>query len=187
VLGLVRPTAGEALIGGVPYGRLPHPRRSVGALLEATGFHPGRRARDHLRVLAGAERIPDRRVDEVLGQVDLTADAGRRVRGFSLGMRQRLGIAAALLGDPQVLLLDEPANGLDPAGIAWLRALLRSLADEGRTVVLASHLLSEIAQTVDHVVILSAGQLRFAGLLGEIGETNEALESAFLALTSTPG
>jgi ABC-2 type transport system ATP-binding protein len=187
VLGLVRPTAGEALIGGVPYGRLPHPRRSVGALLEATGFHPGRRARDHLRVLAGAERIPDRRVDEVLGQVDLTADAGRRVRGFSLGMRQRLGIAAALLGDPQVLLLDEPANGLDPAGIAWLRALLRSLADEGRTVVIASHLLSEIAQTVDHVVILSAGQLRFAGLLGEIGETNEALESAFLALTSTPG
>jgi ABC-2 type transport system ATP-binding protein len=102
-------------------------------------------------------------------------------------MRQRLGIAAALLGDPQVLLLDEPANGLDPAGIAWLRALLRSLADEGRTVVIASHLLSEIAQTVDHVVILSAGQLRFAGLLGEIGETNEALESAFLALTSTPG
>ncbi|HEY8045837.1 MAG TPA: ATP-binding cassette domain-containing protein [Streptosporangiaceae bacterium] len=182
-LGLNRPTAGEALIGGVPYGRLAHPRRRVGALLEATGFHPGRRARDHLRVLAAAERIPDRRVDEVLGQVDLDAAAGRRVRGFSLGMRQRLGIAAALLGDPEVLLFDEPANGLDPAGIAWLRGLLRQLAAEGRTIVLASHLLSEITQTVDHVLIVSAGQLRFAGPLREIGETNEALESAFLNLT----
>ncbi len=183
ILGLNRPTEGEALIGGVPYGRLAHPRRRVGALLEATGFHPGRRARDHLRVLAAAERIPDRRVDEVLGQVNLDAAAGRRVRGFSLGMRQRLGIAAALLGDPEVLLFDEPANGLDPAGIAWLRGLLRQLAAEGRTIVLASHLLSEITQTVDHVLIVSAGQLRFAGPLREIGETNEALESAFLNLT----
>jgi ABC-2 type transport system ATP-binding protein len=184
VLGLVQPTAGEALIGGVPYGRLAQPRRAVGALLEATGFHPGRRARDHLRVLAAGNRIPDRRVDEVLSQVDLTTAASRRVRGFSLGMRQRLGIAAALLGDPQVLLLDEPANGLDPAGIAWLRGLLRSLANEGRTVVVASHVLSEIAQTVDHVVIVSKGRLRFAGPLREIGETNQALESAFLNLTS---
>jgi ABC-2 type transport system ATP-binding protein len=182
-LGLVRPTGGDALIGGVPYARLAHPRRQVGALLEATSFHPGRRARDHLRVLAAAERIPDRRVDEVLGQVDLADAAGRRVRGFSLGMRQRLGIAAALLGDPAVLLLDEPVNGLDPAGIAWLRGLLRRLAGEGRTIVLASHLLGEIAQTADHVLIVSAGQLRFAGPLREIGETNEALESAFLNLT----
>jgi ABC-2 type transport system ATP-binding protein len=182
-LGLVQPTGGGVLIGGVPYARLAHPRRQVGALLEATGFHPGRRARDHLRVLAAAERIPDRRVDEVLGQVDLAGAAGRRVRGFSLGMRQRLGIAAALLGDPEVLLLDEPVNGLDPAGIAWLRGLLRGLAAEGRTVVLASHLLGEIAQTADHVLIVSAGQLRFAGPLREIGETNEALESAFLNLT----
>ena len=182
-LGLVRPTGGTVLIGGVPYSQLDHPRRRVGALLEATGFHPGRRARDHLRVLAGAERIPDRRVDEVLGQVDLAGAAGRRVRGFSLGMRQRLGIAAALLGDPDVLILDEPVNGLDPAGIAWLRGLLRRLAGEGRTIVLASHLLSEIAQTADHVLIVSAGQLRFAGPLREIGETNEALESAFLNLT----
>ena len=182
-LGLVRPTSGEALIGGVPYARLAHPRRQVGALLEATGFHPGRRAVDHLRVLAAAERIPDRRVDEALGQVDLADAAGRRVRGFSLGMRQRLGIAAALLGDPEVLLLDEPVNGLDPAGIAWLRGLLRGLAAEGRTIVLASHLLGEIAQTADHVLIVSAGQLRFAGPLREIGETNEALESAFLNLT----
>ena len=182
-LGLVQPTGGTVLIGGVPYSQLDHPRRRVGALLEATGFHPGRRARDHLRVLAAAERIPDRRVDEVLGQVDLAEAAGRRVRGFSLGMRQRLGIAAALLGDPDVLILDEPVNGLDPAGIAWLRGLLRRLAAEGRTIVLASHLLSEIAQTADHVLIVSAGQLRFAGPLREIGETNEALESAFLNLT----
>jgi ABC-2 type transport system ATP-binding protein len=182
-LGLVRPTGGDVLIGGVPYRGLAHPRRQVGALLESTGFHPGRRARNHLRVLAAAERIPDRRVDEVLGQVDLADAAGRQVRGFSLGMRQRLGIAAALLGDPGVLLLDEPVNGLDPAGIAWLRALLRRLAAEGRTIVLASHLLGEIAQTADHVLIVSAGQLRFAGPLREIGETNEALESAFLNLT----
>ncbi|MGI8446727.1 MAG: ABC transporter ATP-binding protein [Streptosporangiaceae bacterium] len=182
-LGLARPTGGDVLIGGAPYARLAHPRRQVGALLEATAFHPGRRARDHLRVLAAAERIPDRRVDEVLGQVDLAEAAGRRVRGFSLGMRQRLGIAAALLGDPGVLLLDEPVNGLDPAGIAWLRGLLRSLAAEGRTVVLASHLLGEIAQTADHVLIVSAGELRFAGPLREIGATNEALESAFLNLT----
>jgi ABC-2 type transport system ATP-binding protein len=182
-LGLVQPTGGTVVIGGMPYGQLDHPRRRVGALLDATGFHPGRRARDHLRVLAAAERIPDHRVDEVLGQVDLAEAAGRRVRGFSLGMRQRLGIAAALLGDPDVLILDEPVNGLDPAGIAWLRGLLRRLAAEGRTIVLASHLLSEIAQTADHVLIVSAGQLRFAGPLREIGETNEALESAFLNLT----
>lgn len=187
LLGLVRPSAGEALIGGVPYGRLVRPRCRVGALLEATGFHPGRRARDHLRVLAVAGGMPDRRVDEVLGQVDLATVASRRVREFSLGMRQRLGLAAALLGDPEVLLLDEPANGLDPAGAAWLRGLLRSLASEGRTVVVASHVLSEVAQTVDHVVIVSAGQLRFAGPLGEIGETNTALESAFLKLTAIPG
>lgn len=184
-LGLVRPTAGEALIGGVPYDRLAHPRRYVGALLEATGFHPGRRARDHLRVLAAAGGIPDDRVDVVLDQVQLTGDAGRRVRGFSLGMRQRLGIAAALLGDPLVLVLDEPANGLDPAGAAWLRGLLRGQASEGRTVVIASHVLSEITQTVDDVVIVSAGRLRFAGPLSEIGDTSAALESAFLSLTGT--
>ena len=187
VLGLVRPDAGEALIGGVRYDRLDQPRRCVGALLEATGFHPGRRARDHLRVLADAAQIPGRRVDEVLDQVDLTSAARRRVREFSLGMRQRLGLAAALLGDPRVLILDEPANGLDPAGIAWLRGLLRGLADEGRTVLVASHVLSEVAQTADHVVIVSEGQLRFAGPLGDIGATNTALESAFLKLTTTAG
>ena len=187
LLGLVRPTEGAALIGGVPYGRLARPRRSVGAVLESTGFHPGRRARDHLRVLAAAGGIPGRRVDEVLDQVDLASFANRRVRGFSLGMRQRLGLAAALLGDPPVLLLDEPANGLDPAGLAWLRGLLRRLAGEGRTIVVASHVLSEVAQTVDHVVIVSAGQLRFAGPLREIGPTNSALEPAFLKLTTVSG
>jgi ABC-2 type transport system ATP-binding protein len=185
-LGLVRPTAGEALIGGVPYGLLARPRRLVGALLEATGFHPGRRARDHLRVLAAAAAMPDRRVDEVLDLVDLAPAANRRVREFSLGMRQRLGLAAALLGDPQVLLLDEPANGLDPAGIVWLRGLLRGLAAEGRTVVFASHVLSEVAQTAGHVVIVNAGELRFAGPLHELGETSSALESAFLKLTAAP-
>ena len=173
VLGLVRPTAGQALIGGVPYPRLARPRRQVGALLEATSFHPGRRARDHLRVLAAAEGIAGRRVDEVLGQVGLAEQAGRRVREFSLGMRQRLGIAAALLGDPAVLVLDEPANGLDPAGHAWLRGLLRGLAAAGRTVLVASHLLGEVAQTADHVLIVSAGQLRFAGPLREIGDGNQ--------------
>ncbi len=187
VLGLVRADAGAALIGGVPYGRLARPRRTVGAMLEATGFHPGRRAGDHLRVLADAADIPGARADEVLEQVGLGAAAWRRVREFSLGMRQRLGLAAALLGDPRVLLLDEPANGLDPAGIAWLRGLLRGLADEGRTVIVASHVLSEVAQTADHVVIVSAGQVRFAGPLGEIGPTNNALESAFLKLTAAPG
>ena len=183
VLGLVRPDAGTALIGGVPYDRLASPRRSVGAVLEANGFHPGRRARDHLRVLADAAGIPRIRVDEVLGQVGLAGAADRRVRGLSLGMRQRLGLAAALLGDPQVLLLDEPANGLDPAGIAWLRGL----ADEGRTVIVASHVLSEVAQTADHVVIVSAGQVRFAGPLSEIGAAGNALESAFLKLTAPAG
>jgi len=184
-LGLVAPTAGQVLIGGARYERLAQPRRCVGALLDATGFHPGRRARDHLRVLAAAAGLPDARADEVLDQVGLAGDGGRRVRQFSLGMRQRLGIAAALLGDPPVLLLDEPANGLDPAGVAWLRGLLRDLAGQGRAVLVASHGLSEVAQTADQVVIVSAGRLRFAGPLREIGATSAALESAFLSLTGT--
>ena len=187
VLGLVREDAGTALIGGVPYSRLARPRQTAGAMLEATGFHPGRRARDHLRVIADASGIPGSRVDEVLAQVDLTPAAQRRVREFSLGIRQRLGLATALLGNPGVLLLDEPANGLDPAGIAWLRGLLRSQADEGRTVIVASHVLSEVAQTADHVVIVSAGQVRFAGPLDEIGPAGNALESAFLKLTAAAG
>jgi ABC-2 type transport system ATP-binding protein len=182
LLGMVRANAGEALIGGQRYEDLARPRRRVGALLDSTGFHPGRRARDHLRVLAAAADVPDSRVDETLGQVGLEDAADRRVRTFSLGMRQRLGLAAALLGDPEVLLLDEPANGLDPVGIAWLRERLRSLAEEGRTVVVASHGLAEVAQLADDVVIVSAGQLRFAGPLAEIGESSHALESAFMKL-----
>jgi ABC-2 type transport system ATP-binding protein len=186
-LGLIRPSAGEVLIEGVPYRQLAQPRRHVGALLDAAGLHPGRRARDHLRVLAAPAGVPDRRVDEVLGLVDLGSSGNRRVREFSFGMRQRLGLAAALLGDPQVLLLDEPANGLDPSGIAWLRALLRSLAREGRTIVVASHVLSEVAQTADQVVIVTTGRLRFAGPLRELGGSGGALESAFLKLTAVPG
>jgi len=186
VLGLVQPSAGEALIGGVRYSRLDRPRRSVGAMLESAGFHPGRRARDHLRVLAAADGIPARRVDEVLDRAGLTAAASRPVRQFSLGMRQRLGLAAALLGDPEVLILDEPANGLDPGGIAWLRGTLRGLAAEGRTIVIASHELGEVTRTADHIVIVSAGELRFAGPLADIGRTHGALEAAFLSLTTAP-
>ena len=169
LLGLVQPSAGEALIDGRRYAQLERPRAEVGAVLEATGFHPGRRGRDHLRILAYAAGLPERRVGEVLERVDLAQAADRRVGGYSLGMRQRLGLAAALLGDPGVLVLDEPANGLDPAGMAALRDLLRALAAEGRTILISSHVLSEVAQTVDRVVIASAGRLRFAGSLAELG------------------
>lgn len=184
MLGLVTPTSGEALIGGQPYARLANPRRVVGALLEASGFHPGRRGRDHLRILAGIARVGRARVDDVLEIVRLDRDADRRVGEYSLGMRQRLGLASALLGDPGVLVLDEPGNGLDPAGMAWLRGLLRDLAAQGRTVVISSHVLSEVAQTVDRVVIIHAGRLRFDGALDELGESASALEAAFLDLTS---
>jgi ABC-2 type transport system ATP-binding protein len=186
LLGLVAPTAGEALIGGRRYADLAAPRRTVGAVLEATGFHPGRRGRDHLRVLAHVSGLPRGRVDEVLDLVGLFADGHRRVREYSLGMRQRLALAAALLGDPALLVLDEPANGLDPGGMAWLRGLLRELAGQGRTVVISSHVLAEVAQTVDRVVIVSDGQLRFAGPLAELGGSGAAvqtLEAAFLRLT----
>jgi ABC-2 type transport system ATP-binding protein len=184
LLGLVRPTAGEALIGGRGYRDLEHPRRTVGAVLEATGFHPGRRAVDHLRIAAAGAGLPPARVADVLDQVGLTSDAHRRVGGYSLGMRQRLGLAAALLGDPRVLVLDEPANGLDPAGMAWLRELLRDLARDGRTIVVSSHVLSEVAQTVDHVVIVHWGQLRYAGPLGELSDATTSLEAALLRLTA---
>jgi ABC-2 type transport system ATP-binding protein len=170
LLGLVHPSTGEALIDGRPYARLPAPRRTVGAVLEATGFHPGRRGRDHLRIQAAIAGVAQARVDDVLDQVHLTADADRRVGGYSLGMRQRLSLAAALLGDPQVLVLDEPANGLDPEGMAWLRELLRALADSGRTILISSHVLSEVAQIADHAVIINGGRLRFAGPLAELGD-----------------
>jgi ABC-2 type transport system ATP-binding protein len=180
LLGLVRPTSGEALIDGRPYRDLMHPRREVGAVLEATGLHPGRRGRDHLRILARAGGLPYRRVDEVLDQVELSGDAHRRTGGYSLGMRQRLGLAAALLGDPRVLILDEPANGLDPAGMAWLRGLLRDLATQGRTIVVSSHVLSEVAQSADQIVIIHNGRLRFTGPIAEVGTS---LEATFLELT----
>jgi ABC-2 type transport system ATP-binding protein len=187
LLGLVAPTAGSALIGGQRYAELAEPRQVVGAVLETTGFHPGRTGRDHLRVIASSAGIQRSRVDQVLDQVRLTDAAGRRVRGYSLGMRQRLGLAAALLGDPRVLILDEPGNGLDPAGLAELRDLLRGLADDGRTVLMSSHVLSEVAQTVDHVIIIAGGDLRFAGKLSELtGSQGEMLEAAFLRLTSDP-
>jgi len=159
LLGLVAPDAGTATIGGRPYRQLPDPARRVGAVLEAGGFHPGRSGRDHLRVLATAAGLPPGRADQVLEQTGLAGAGRRRAGGYSLGMRQRLGLAAALLGDPEVLILDEPANGLDPEGVHWLRGLVRGLAAEGRTVLVSSHLLAEVAQTVDQVVIIDQGRL----------------------------
>lgn len=168
LLGLVHPDAGSATVGGVAYRDLPDPMRAVGALLEAAAsFHPGRSGRDHLRVLCDAAGFPHTRADEVLAHLGLTDAGGNRVGGYSLGMRQRLGVAAALLGDPRVLVLDEPANGLDPAGIRWLRELLRSLAAQGRTVLVSSHVLAEVAQTVDDVVVIARGRLVAAGPLHE--------------------
>jgi ABC-2 type transport system ATP-binding protein len=168
LLGLVHPTAGTATIGGRNYQDLDRPTSVVGAVLEATSFHPARRARTHLRMAARAGGHPDTRADEVLELVGLGADAKRKVGGFSMGMRQRLELATALIGDPDVLVLDEPSNGLDPQGIAWLRDFMRYLAGEGRTVLVSSHLLAEMAQTIDDAVIVSYGQLRARGTLAEI-------------------
>jgi ABC-2 type transport system ATP-binding protein len=159
LLGLAQPTSGRALVFGVPYAQLEGPALRVGAVLEATDFHPGRSGRDHLRTLSRAADLPDSRVDEVLRLVELTEAAGRRVKGYSLGMRQRLGLAAALLGDPELLVLDEPANGLDPEGVRWLRDFLRDFAAGKRTVLVSSHVLAEVAQTVDQVLIISRGKL----------------------------
>jgi ABC-2 type transport system ATP-binding protein len=159
LLGLVGPTAGTATFGGKPYRHLQDPVRHVGAVLESTGYHPKRRARDHLRVLATAAGLPIGQVDWVLEEVGLAGDARRRVGEFSLGMRQRLGLAAALLGRPEVLILDEPANGLDPEGVHWLRQFLRSFAADGGTVLVSSHLLAEMSQSVDDVVIIAHGRL----------------------------
>ena len=168
LLGLVTPTSGTATIDGRRYDDLPRPLQVVGAALEATGFHPGRRANDHLRILATASGVRATRVSEVLDLVGLGDVADRRVGGFSLGMRQRLQLAATLLGDPPVLVLDEPANGLDPEGIVWLRSFLRHLAGEGRTVLVSSHVLSEVEQTVDDVVIIAGGRLVREGPLADL-------------------
>lgn len=159
LLGLVRPTSGEARIWGRRYTELGDRRRKVGAVLEASGFHPGRTVRDHLRVRCAASGLSRSRVDTVLGVTGLAALAGRRAGTLSLGERQRLGLAGALLGDPEVLILDEPGNGLDPAGVLWLRGLLRKLGAEGRTVLVSSHILAEIAQTADEVIVIDGGRL----------------------------
>jgi ABC-2 type transport system ATP-binding protein len=165
LLGLIRPSSGKASFAGVPYERLAHPSAQVGAVLEEASFHPGRSGRNHLRVLAAAGGHPESRVAQVLDTVGLTEAANRRVKGYSMGMRQRLAIAAALLGDPDVLILDEPSNGLDPPGIRWMRDLLRSEAARGRAVLVSSHLLSEVAQSVDDVVVIAGGKLRGSGPL----------------------
>ncbi|GAA1701167.1 ABC transporter ATP-binding protein [Microbacterium sediminicola] len=173
LLGLVRPSSGTATIGGLAYHELSDPLRTVGAVLEATGFHPGRSGAAHLTIYAQAAGLPGARVDEVLGLVGLSDTAGRKVGGYSLGMRQRLGLAFALLGDPGVLVLDEPTNGLDPEGIRWVRSFLRTLAAEGRTVLVSSHLLAEVQQTVDAVLILSHGSLVFSGTLEDLALQQE--------------
>ena len=168
VLGLAAPTSGRALVFDRPYHELERPSLRIGAVLEATDFHPGRSGRDHLRMLGLAVSVPDSRVDEVLRLVELGDVGRRRVKGYSLGMRQRLGLAAALLGDPELLILDEPANGLDPEGVRWLRDFLRRLATEGRTVLVSSHVLAEVAQTVDQVLIISRGRLVIESPLAEL-------------------
>ncbi len=170
LLGLIGPTSGSATIGGRAYTDLPRPSATVGAMLEASSFHPARSGRNHLRVYCTVNGFPDSRADEVLDLVGLTKAAGQKVRGYSMGMRQRLGLAAALLGDPRVLILDEPANGLDPEGIAWLRRFLRRMAEEGRTVLVSSHVLSEVEQTVDNVVIINRGTLVRQGSIAELAE-----------------
>ncbi|MEV0283584.1 ATP-binding cassette domain-containing protein [Kribbella sp. NPDC050820] len=170
LLGLVTPTAGTGTIGGLRYVDLPHPSSTVGAVLDASTFHPARTGRNHLAVLCAANGYPVRRADEVLDLVGLMPAAKHPVRAYSAGMRQRLGLAAALLGDPGVLVLDEPANGLDPEGIAWLRRVLRRMAAEGRTVLISSHVLSEVEQTVDNVVIIDNGTLIKQGSLTELAD-----------------
>ncbi|MGW8813397.1 ABC transporter ATP-binding protein [Gordonia terrae] len=167
LLGLVEPTAGRALIGDRPFRAIPRPALHVGAALEASSFHPGRTGLGHLKALAPQVGVSTSRCQEVLDFVGLAQAADRRVGGYSMGMRQRLGLATALLGDPQIILLDEPANGLDPQGIVWLRGLLRSLAHEGRTVLVSSHVLAEVRSTVDDVVVIGNGRLVRASTLAE--------------------
>lgn len=184
LLGLVEPTTGSALIDGRRYCGLDHPDRLVGAVLESGDFHPGRSGRDHLRVLAAATSITEGRVDGVLELVGLTSARRRLVKTYSLGMRQRLGLAAALLGNPALLVLDEPANGLDPAGVQWLRGVLRGFAEGGGTVLVSSHLLAEVAQSVDRVLILAHGRLVADAALDELSHAEQTLEDAYLQLTA---
>jgi ABC-2 type transport system ATP-binding protein len=184
LLGLARRTGGEALVFGRPYEQLAHPARRVGAVLESGDFDPGRSGRDHLRTLALAIGASNRRVEELLELVELQAAANQLVNTYSLGMRQRLGLAGALLGDPELLLLDEPANGLDPAGIHWLRGFLRQYAARGRTVLISSHVLAEVAQAVDQVVIIDGGRLIATVQLDELPDGARSLEDLYLELTA---
>jgi ABC-2 type transport system ATP-binding protein len=188
MLGLDRPSSGRVLFDGVPYRGLPQPLRQVGSLLEAKSVHGGRTAYQHLRWLARSNRIAAARIPAVLELVGLGAASRRRVHGFSLGMRQRLGLATALLGDPPVLLLDEPVNGLDPEGIVWIRTLLKGLACEGRTVFVSSHLMAEMAVTADHLIVIARGRLLADATVDEVVRDSRAnsLEEAFLRLV-TPG
>jgi len=183
LLGLTRPTGGSATVGGRRYADLADPLRHVGALIDPNCFHPGRSGRDALRAIARVARIGTGRVDEVLDLVDLTGAAGRRVGGYSLGMRQRLALAAALLGDPATLILDEPANGLDPLGVRWLRALIRGLGEQGRSVLVSSHALAELALAVDDVIVIEKGHLVAHAPMTGLGRDGESLEDAFLRLT----
>jgi ABC-2 type transport system ATP-binding protein len=185
LLGLVRPDGGSATVNGHAYGELPDPLHQVGAVLEASSFHPGRTARNHLRIQAIVADIDAERIDVVLDLVGLSDAADRRVRGFSLGMRQRLGLATALLADPEVLILDEPANGLDPEGVRWLRDLVRNLAAEGTAVLVSSHILAEVAQSVDSVIIINHGRGVVQAPIAELTATAR-LEDVFLGLTASP-
>jgi ABC-2 type transport system ATP-binding protein len=180
LLGLTRPTSGTATINGLTYEQFDRPRHVVGAVLEAVGAYPDRSARDHLRIEALAADVAAARVEEVLDLVDLRAAAGRRVGGFSLGMRQRLNLATALLGDPEILILDEPTNGLDPEGMRWIRRLVRNVAAEGHTVLVSSHILAEVANTVDRVIIMGGGRILAQSLLADL---DGSLEDEFLRLT----
>jgi ABC-2 type transport system ATP-binding protein len=183
IMGLDRPDAGQARVGGKSYGELCWPLREVGAMLEARAFHPARTARAHLTALAASNAIGRPRVDEVLALTGMEKAADRRAGKFSLGMSQRLGIAAALLGDPQVLLLDEPVNGLDPEGIRWIRNLLKHLAAQGRTVLVSSHLISEIAHTADDLIVIGQGRLLAQTTVTELSARSTSLEEAFFQLT----
>ena len=187
ILGLIRPDAGTAVIAGKPYALLARPARTVGALLDAAAAHPGRSGRNHLRVLATAGGIPGRRAGQLLDRVGLAHAGRQRAGSYSLGMRQRLGLAAALLGDPDVLVLDEPGNGLDPQGIRWLRDLLRSLAAEGHAVLISSHILAEVALTVDDIVVISRGRTITQAPLPELlaARPGVSLEDIYLELTGT--
>ncbi len=184
LLGLAEPTAGTALVFGRRYPQLDHPARTVGAVLESNDFYPGRSGRNHLRVLALAAGLPFGRVEEVLDAVRLVSAAARPVRSYSLGMRQRLGLAAALLGEPELLILDEPINGLDPAGVHWLRTFLRGFAARGGTVLVSSHVLAEVAQTVDRVLIIDNGRLLADATVDELARRGQSLEAAYLELTT---